>query len=433
MKFKHRFRINSLSLILVITGTIYLGITGIPSEKVVFVDQSVPTSTQDNSISHYYTYTIFPGETVYIKLRGTDINLSVIISFMETVSPEREHTNTTYHYYDGQLLIIETNKYFEKGGKVDIRLTTDIPSEVYLMVHTQGSMDNQIIQFGLSLLSITIGVILELVRRKFHPKYIEDETRSILPILFLVPLYVLFNFLKRHGSDLSYSYRSSTYFRDLHIQEVAIKIITDEFAIILFYVLVFLAINRYISSRRTMAYKVYPINHISQYFVRFGIWSAISLLPLIFMFVNSVFSRQARYPYPDIFDDVYLPGLLLIVLTTVNIVLLHMDVLDLLGRFRFSILLVPMIMMLSLWEVLPPIPIFEYLHNVDKSARHIQVPVDSLFTQQLTYTLVLLVVGVLNRLRSDFDTLPRLIDTSKIISLVNRVRDRLVSLLRRGE
>ncbi len=431
MKFKHRIRINSLSLLLVITGTMYLGITGIPSEKVTHVDQSVPTDTQD---SHYeYKYTVFPDETVYIKLKGGDINLSVTISFEETVSPERGGTNAIYQYYDGSSLNLDIQKYFEKGGKVDISISTDMPSEVDLMVYTQGSMDNQIFLFSLSLLSITIGVILELFRRVFHPKYFEDETRSIVSILFLVPLYVLFNFLSRQGSDLSYSYRSRTYYRDLHVQEVAIKIMTDEFAIILFYVLVFLAINRYISTRRTMAYKVYPINHISQYFVRFGIWSAFSLLPLIFMFTHSVFSRQAQYPYLDILDEVYIPALFLIVLTTVNIVLLHMDVLDLLGRFRFSILLVPMLLMLSLWEVLPPIPIFEYLHNISKTAEYHPVPVNSLFTQQLTYTLILLVVGVLNRMRRDFDTTPWFIDLSVISSLVNRARDRLGFPPRREE
>ncbi len=104
------------------------------------------------------------------------------------------------------------------------------------------------------------------------------------------------------------------------------------------------------------------------------------------------------------FYSVYIYAIAIAAVVFLNMVLLHANVLDTIQSTRVSALIVPLLMLLSALETIPPIPMFETFHRVNPEIEYKPVEVTTLVLRHLFYTIILLIYGVLNRRRPGFRT-----------------------------
>ena len=118
------------------------------------------------------------------------------------------------------------------------------------------------------------GLVIEIVQRKFHPPYLEDEGRSISIIGVMVPIIILSNIVLTDTVGFAFMYEYNPgilipikYFQSLHIEKILYLFINYS-TMLIFFVLLAVSITCSISKRRIQVYKTFPVDRLKQYFTR---------------------------------------------------------------------------------------------------------------------------------------------------------------------
>ncbi len=389
---------NPISVSLILLAVIPVVFAGLPSEKNVLVDQTLVTEED-------YPYTVGQietfanvGETVHISVKTSDSvvsNVSIVSEFL-------------YQQYSGRGLDIsltENNINRSSSIRIIIRSVTITSSEVYIYV--EGN-DVQRMSYLFSLVLILAAIAIEFMIRRLHPPYLEDESRSISAFGMLIPIVILANEVLTDNAGIGLDYRYNPqghstvlYYRSLHIEEVLSKFMNISTLLVL-YVLLSVSVIRAFSKKRLRIYKTLPVNPLRQYLIRVSIWTGLVLSISSLTMFFGLFSRNGEFEGYGMFYSVYVYSIAIAVIVFLNMVLLHVNVLDTLQGTSFAALIVPLLMLLSVLETIPPIPMFETFHRVNSEMEYQPVEVPTLVLRQLFYTIVLLIYGVGNRKRPGF-------------------------------
>ncbi len=391
-------RLNSISTTLILLGIVSITFAGLPVDKTVLADRTLQTTTVDRLDK--LTVYVNIGETVHILVKSTD---QVPVEVDITGPYLKEEYNGT------NLSINFVWTYYNRSATVGVTLFSDIPASATVYAYVEGSGEvRSKFYLGASILTLT-GLVVEFVTRKHHPPYLEDESRSISVVAILIPVIMFWDFLKPYnGYGFRYQYSPRigipiAYYRSLHIEEIVWTFVNSS-TMLIFYVLLAVSITRSLSKKRLQVYKTLPVGKLKQYFTRIGIWTGLILSFLTLRIFMGIFSRNGKFDGYQMFFSVYIYAFLIASIVFTNMVLLHVNVLDTFQSTRAAVLIVPLLMLLSVQGNLPPIPMFESFHRVDWETEYHPVGVTTLIFRQVVYTVILLVYGVINRMRHGFMT-----------------------------
>ncbi len=392
--------LNPISVSLILLAVIPVMFAGLPSEKNVLVDQTLVTEQDYPYTVGQITTFVNVGETVKISVKTSDSvvsNVSIVSEFL-------------YQQYSGKALDIsltESNVNRSSSIRIIIRSVTITSSEVYIYV--EGN-EVQRVSYLLSLILVLAAFTIELTIRRLHPPYFEDESRSISVFGMLIPIVILANEVLTDNAGIGLDYRynpqglsTGSYYRSLHIEEVLAKFMNISTLLVL-YVLLSVSVIRAFSRKRLRIYKTLPINPLRQYLTRVSIWTGLVLSVSSLAVFFGLFSRNGEFEGYGMFYSVYIYAIAIAAVVFLNMVLLHANVLDTIQSTRVAALIVPLLMLLSVLETIPPIPMFETFHRVNPEMEYQPVEIPTLVLRQLFYTIVLLIYGVINRRRPGFRT-----------------------------
>ena len=392
-------RLNPVGMTFFLLGIIALSFAGPPVERTVLVNNEILTTTSIDRFDQL-TFYINIGETVYISVKS--INLVPVEVSIGGIYMGRDYTGSN-------LSINYVGKTTNRSTYITVELISDFPASATVYAYVEGSEEvRNKFYLGASFFMLT-GLIVEFITRKLYPPYLEDEGRSISVVAILIPVIMFWDFLKPYnGYNFRYQYNprdgfSIAYYRSLHIEEIVWTFVNSS-TMLIFYVLLAVSITRSLSKKRLQVYKTLPVDKLQQYFSRIGIWTGMTLSFLALRLFMGIFSRNGKFDGYQMFFSVYIYAFLIACIVFTNMVLLHVNVLDTFQSTRATVLIVPLLMLLSVQGNMPPIPMFEAFHRVDWETEYHPVGVTTLIFKQLFYTIILLVYGVVNRMRHGFMT-----------------------------
>ncbi len=387
-------RLNSISITLILLGIISVSMAGLPNKKEVLVDQKL----ENDSFSLYRDLQIYvsTGETVQIFIKGIN-SVPVNVTILGDNINEK---------HSGRNLDIKFTKTFtERSMIITIGIESEVPTSVSVYAFVEGG-DIQTILYMMGLILMLLVSVSELIIRRVHPPYIEDESRSISIVGLFIPLVLVGdNFLNNSGLILKFQFLcglpcTTPYSTSLLI-EALFKFVLRKYTQILLFTLLGLSVVRSFSKRRISVYKTLPINTVKQYFARVVIWSSVVLSILTLIFFSDLFERRSQFEGYDTFYLIYLYAFSIVLIVSINMVLLHINVLDTFQDTKLAVFIVPTLMLLSVQEIIPSIPMFEGFHHMNwRDESHPSEMI--IIVRQLIYTILLLIYGVVNRKRNGY-------------------------------
>ena len=395
-------RPHTITIAFLLMGMICLSFVGLPVGKKVLADETV----RNTSINPFDQITVYVniGETLYIFIQSSSpvtkrIYISGSIGSLQ---------------YTGQILNFQYNESFsDRSGFLSISISSDNPAPTRIYVYVEGGDEVRYIFYTAATLLVLTGMVLEILIRRHKFPYFEEEIRSISIVGIVIPLLLIVQFFFRQsetGYFVNYDYSPGIlipryYFVTLHIEAIASQLLSRfGYRDVLIYSILGLSFMRSLYQKRLKVYRTLPISALKQYFARVLIWTGISWVFFTLYFLIGGFSRNGKFPGYGTFFSVHIYAYFLVSIVIINLIILHVNVLDTLQMTRLSILVVPLLIFLSSDGTISSIPMFEHFHPVNWNVEYFPVPISALILKQLSYTLLLLLYGVLNRKRSGFRT-----------------------------
>ena len=388
MKFQ---KINSLSIILVLLVTVVMVQLEYPHDsKLLFEDEIEPNIYGRFPTIQFY---VLAGETVHVLVRGQNVSFEIYKNnYGNLVSVSNSSTD------------FEFEEYLEGSSKMGLSVRSS--DSVYVKIHTTGSQN--MLWYGLIVPSIVllVAVVIEIWRRKYHPPYFEDEVGSLSSLSVILPAGLLYLIVSSKGSYMDFDLRRKYYNEDLNTYVISLQF--NSFFFFVFTVIMFLLpLYRIMNISRLQGYKSLPINPFKQLAMRIIVWSSVPLAALFLMYFDMFFSRGAEFVSLDNLPTVYLPGVLFLAIMVFNIILLEIIVLDSSQNRPYATLIVPVLSILVFNGTVPPFQPFSfYQPNSFSELFDLQTSESRIFyfTRELLTTVILLIVGFLNRRRKWFRT-----------------------------
>ena len=390
MKFQ---KINSISIILVILAAVIIVQLEYPqNSKVIFENEIEPDTYGEFPTIQVY---VLAGETIYVLVRGQNVSVDIYQNhYGNLVSVSNSSTD------------IEFEKYLEGSGQMGLTVRSSTSDPVYVKIYTTGSQNMQWYGLLVPSLVILIAIGIELLRRKYHPPYFEDEVGSLSSLSVILPAGLLYLIVSSKGSYMDFDLRRKYYNEDLNTYVISLQF--NSFFFFVFTVIMFLLpLYRIMNISRLQGYKSLPINPFKQLAMRIIVWFAVPWATLFLMYFDMFLSRGAQFESLDNFPTVYLPAVLLLTTMVLNIVTLEIVILDFSQNHPYAVLIVPVLSIMVFYGSVPPFQPFSFYQPNDLiELLDLQTSESRFFyfTRELLTTVILLIVGFLNRRRKWFRT-----------------------------
>ncbi len=387
-------KINSLTIILlVLVSVVYIQLE-LPQDPKEIIDKELVKDEYGKFPA--VLFDVLAGETVFIFAQGKNFSITI------------------YQNKIGNLLIasnssedVEFEKYHQSSSRMGVSISTVGSEPVYLKIYTTGSQK----MFGYSLivpsLILILAIGIELLRRKYHPPYFEDEVRAISPAIAVIPAGLLYAMISTNYTNTSFDLGPTKYYDfDLNMYLLVLNII-DYYTPILFLTLILVPASRIVNVKKLHTYRSLNINKNNQFITRVAVWSTIHLAFLHLLYFDMFFSRGSEFLSFDYFIPVYLGAILLISLIVINLVILEVIIIDITQSYGFMAFFVPFVYSFVFSGVLPTFPPFDYIWptnpEIISRIEHSDLRI-IMFLRVVLTSVVLFWLGLMNRRRKWFRT-----------------------------